>query len=309
MAAIDGSTLTITLRKNISGITQRLGTIVLKQDDAQSIELFDWAGTAVAATTALESEVASLSANYRDQHDALAKLNRQLEDLIKAKEEHENELLEKFMELLNAKKLKIRDQQRLLTGAKVDPSTGKPGSRPTTCNTNLLSCLAEHVRDSRRSNGPRKATSTRPGKRKADVDAITAGSDSDGDDFERMDLDKPKAVEEEQEDVDGASTPEKSHLDATDDEDEVDLDPAPAIQPSESGIGSKGKAIEVAKKQADASSQSKEAGPPPRRELPFTQQRTAREALKKDPPNLSTPEAQSATEEQDTEGETDDDEL
>jgi len=133
VATIDGPLLTITLRKNISGITQRLGTITLKQDDSQAIELFEWAGTAVAATTALESEVASLSAKYHDQQEALAKLNGQLEGLIKAKEEHENELLQKFMELLNAKKLKIRDQQRLLTGAKVDMSKGKLVSSRTTC--------------------------------------------------------------------------------------------------------------------------------------------------------------------------------
>lgn len=138
VAAIDGPLLTITLRKNISGITQRLGTITLKQDDSQAIELFDWAGTAVAATTTLESEVASLSVKYHDQQEALAKLNGQLEGLIKAKEEHENELLQKFTELLNAKKLKIRDQQRLLTGAKVDLSKGMLVSSRTTCNADLM---------------------------------------------------------------------------------------------------------------------------------------------------------------------------
>lgn len=132
VAAIDSASLTITLRKNISGITQRLGTTTLKQNDSQAIELFDWAGTAVAATTALEGEVASLSAKYHDQQETLAKLSGQLEDLIKAKEEHENELLQKFTELLNAKKLKIRDQQRLLAGAKVDPDKGNLVLRRTT---------------------------------------------------------------------------------------------------------------------------------------------------------------------------------
>lgn len=139
MAAIDGPLLTITLRKNISGITQRLGTITLKQDDSQAIELFEWAGNAVAASTSLESEVASLSAKYHDQQEAVAKLNAQLESLIKAKEEHENELLQKFVELLNAKKLKIRDQQRLLTGAKVDTNKGRLVSRPITCDADMRS--------------------------------------------------------------------------------------------------------------------------------------------------------------------------
>lgn len=130
MASIAGNILSITLRKNIEGITQRLGVITLKEHEAQDdeeeppVQLFDWAGVAVATSAALETEVASLSANLHAQQERLTKLNGQLEDLIKAREEHENLLLEKFMELLNAKKLKIRDQQRLLAEAKIDPNKG-----------------------------------------------------------------------------------------------------------------------------------------------------------------------------------------
>ncbi len=125
VASIVGAQLTITLRKNIGGITQRLGTIALKQDESQDVELFEWTSKAVGAATTLETEVASLSAKYRTQQETLVKLNIQLEDLIRAKEEHEEVLLEKFMELLNTKKLKIRDQQRLLAGAKVESDKGR----------------------------------------------------------------------------------------------------------------------------------------------------------------------------------------
>ena len=48
----------------------------------------------------------------------------QLDNLIEEKTSHENALLEKFRQLINSKKLKIRDQQRLLAGAKVDPNLG-----------------------------------------------------------------------------------------------------------------------------------------------------------------------------------------
>ncbi len=54
----------------------------------------------------------------------LDSLNAQLEDLIRVKDEHENALLENFTKLLNAKKLKIRDQQRLLARAKIEPDAG-----------------------------------------------------------------------------------------------------------------------------------------------------------------------------------------
>lgn len=163
--------------------------------------------------------------------------------------------------------------------------------------------------DTRRSNGPRKAASSRPGKRKADIEPVEAGSDSDEDDFERMELDKNKPAEEEVEEPDPASTPDKSDQDATEDEDEDDLDPARTIQAIKSGTGSKGKAIEVAKKQGEAGSPSTKASPPPRRDLPFTQKRTVREAPKEDPLERPTAKTQYTAEEGDTEGETDDDEL
>ena len=173
----------------------------------------------------------------------------------------------------------------------------------------LTGDLAEPVRDGRRSRGSRKAASSRPGKRKADAEPVAAGSESDEDDFERMDLDKNKVAEEQLEDPEGAATPDKSDLDATEDEDEDDLDPVRPVQSTKSGIGSKGKAIEVVKKQDGAGSQSTKASPPPRRELPFNQRRAGGEAAKEDPPNQSTTEPQNAIDEEATEGETDDDEL
>ena len=81
-----------------------------------------------------------------------------------------------------------------------------------------------------------------------------------------MDLDKDKAAEAEHEESGQASTPDKSDLDATEDKAEDNLDPAPATQPKKYGIGSIGKAIEMAKKQSEAKSQSTKATPPPLRE-------------------------------------------
>ena len=92
-------------------------------EDAE-IELFQWAGTAASLVTAVEDELTSLRLRYRSQEETIKKLDQQLEDFIKVKVEHDNALLEKFAELLNAKKLKIRDQQRLLDAAKMGSSSG-----------------------------------------------------------------------------------------------------------------------------------------------------------------------------------------
>jgi hypothetical protein len=96
----------------------------MQQNEDVEIDPFQWAGIAAKSAVTAEDKVASLSIGYRSQEEAIKKLNEQLEDLIKAKVEHENTLLEKFMELLNTKKLKIRDQQRLLDGVKMDLGTG-----------------------------------------------------------------------------------------------------------------------------------------------------------------------------------------
>lgn len=130
VSSITNQQLIVTFRRNISGIINRLGTLTLAQDEEQELSLFLWAGTALERSASLESEVQDLTHKYDEQGDMIDKLNAQLEDLIKAKEEHENALLEKFGELLNAKKLKIRDQQRLLAGAKIDPNKGTESFSP-----------------------------------------------------------------------------------------------------------------------------------------------------------------------------------
>ena len=122
VAAISGETVTITLRKNIKGITQRLGVIKLDVDDErEEVSAFEWVDVAVAASDGLQTQLDELQASMTSQQEQVTKLSAQLDDLVKAKKEHEDELLAKFAALLNAKKLKIRDQQRLLAGAKIDP--------------------------------------------------------------------------------------------------------------------------------------------------------------------------------------------
>ena len=123
-ANIAGEQLAIIVRKNISGITQRLGEILLRKDESQEIDSISWTATAVMRSTTLEKQMEDLREKYDEQSRTVETLNQQLEDLIVAKLEHENALLKKFQDLLNAKKLKIRDQQRLLASAKVDPAKG-----------------------------------------------------------------------------------------------------------------------------------------------------------------------------------------
>lgn len=188
----------------------------------------------------------------------MAKLSAELDDLVKAKKEHENELLQKFAELLNTKKLKIRDQQRLLSDAKVDPKT------------------AAQIQSARASAGKRKAGASGAGKRKANG----ATMDTEDDVEDRIGVDDRNVDDDDEEiakQMRDAETPEKSDLDETEDEDSSEdgfaLAPVSSQAPR-GGVGNKGKAIETVqarRKTPEPQPEPESEGiePPPRRELPF----------------------------------------
>jgi septal ring factor EnvC (AmiA/AmiB activator) len=102
-----------------------LGEIVLPEDDEFEFEPFAWTQTAAIAHAQALQQLADLKARVSSEKDTIAKLNAQLDDFIKTKNETETAMLQQFMELLNEKKRKIRDQSRLLAGAKVDKTAGK----------------------------------------------------------------------------------------------------------------------------------------------------------------------------------------
>lgn len=79
------------------------------------ISLFDWCGTAVSSATSLQDDLSSLQEKAASLEDLNYQLKHQLDEFIKAKSEHEKQMLAKFAQLLNEKKLKIRNQQRLLS--------------------------------------------------------------------------------------------------------------------------------------------------------------------------------------------------
>lgn len=207
-----------------------------------------------------------LRSQLEEQQDAVAKLTAQLEKLAHAKREHETALLDKFRLLLNAKKQKIRDQQRLLAGAQVNRETGQFSFLIPTKDSALKKIFpAENVESTRNSTAlkVRKAGPSRTSKRKApppertsDVGtAAIQGDDAETDEEEQMSVD--------------ALTPEGSDLDETEDEEEFDA------APPKSRLGNKGKTDAAAKKidpsseEGHATSPNSPEQPPPRRELPF----------------------------------------
>jgi hypothetical protein len=227
--------------------------LTYKED--QEIELFEWCGLAVQSTSQLANELASYKARFKEQQGTISRLNAQLEDLVAAKASHETELLEKFRDLLNEKKAKIRDQQRLLATAKVDPKK-----------------LAE-VQNSRSSSRKTSAGPSRSGKRKKN--GLKAQEDEESDqEFEMMDVDVDQVPNDS--DQEAVETPEEDETE-TADEDEEDI--VPQVKPPAANTR-RGNGKAVAKNTTkDKSSDGKgtktpntEDDPPktpPRRELPF----------------------------------------
>lgn len=274
---------------------QRLGAIALKQNDEQAIELFEWTGIAAARADALDTQIVGLQDRFQVAENTIHKLKAQLEELERAKSQHENQLMAHFVQLLNEKKLKIRNQQRLLVCATANAEKSKtdnhgPSEYALCSRLTLMLSVSEIQTVTDKSD--KAAVSHRTAKRR--IRAEDDMDDHSDEGFEPMDVDRQRFSDEpvrgQETDDEGPSTPqplEEEETTATDNEPDEATEPTPT----------------VARPQHAATSQHTsppKQTAPPRRELPFN---------RRGPPLIrdSRPEASEAAEE--TAGETDDDEL
>ena len=245
VAAVNGETCTLTLRNNIGGITARLGAINLTRDDErEEVSAFEWVDTAAAASDDLRSELTTLHSSLESQQAQVAKLTAQLDELVKAKKEHEEQLLRKCAILLDSKRAKIREQQREL---------------------NAMSKVAGH-----------KAGASSRGKRKAfehssdvdEEDKAVLGFNGAGDDADEDEDEDLEAEEDE-----GQQTPEQE----TEDEDSDDgFAASPKGRPT-----AKASSPITHDRQHDGKAAGKDGSNmdvdvedlPPRRELPFARRK------------------------------------
>lgn len=175
----------------------------------------------------------------------MAQLQSQLEELIKAKEEDETALLRKFRDLINEKKLRIREQQQVLNTLSTNPSMAGQSQRSQ--------AVEASVQQPKPKKPIRQAGKSRASKRKAPASRRLEESDDD-DAVDTMSVDlKQEAV-----DTDPGNTTEATASGDSDDEDDDGLDSGPPQQNKASDAVSRGKT---------ASRESER--PPPPRALPF----------------------------------------
>ena len=155
-------------------------------------------------------ELAEQRAKAQNLENEITELKAQLDELIEAKKAEDAELLEKFRDLLNQKKVKIREQQRVLATASINPEK-------------LAASQAASQKEAK-SRAPRPS---RASKRKA---AAVPIDESDDDGFEAMDVDKIKKESSSDSEQGGRTTDAETDADATASEDEA-YEEAPAMKP------------------------------------------------------------------------------
>ncbi len=146
-----------------------------------------------------KDDLAAALAKAAELEAAVAGLKDQLAELIQAKRTDETEMLEKFRDLLNEKKVKIREQQQILLAGPppgLAPSLGRPASTPATEATIKEEPESSPPRPKRARRGAaaaKPAASKGRPKRKAAQAAVSEDDDDDeGDEdngFGKMDVD------------------------------------------------------------------------------------------------------------------------
>jgi hypothetical protein len=211
--------------------------LTLKGEPDEAIELFDWCGAAALEREKLKLDLAASAAKLEELETSVNELKTQLDGLVKTKKDSEAELLQKFQDLLNEKKVKIRQQARLLSSATIDPSKIAPGP------SGLV-----------KSEDNQSTGGSRPSKRK-----VRAGSDDDdsSDGFEKMELDHDEKRQED-EDIGDRETTDGEETSSEADDDEPG--------PSESPIARRSKAR--APSEAPPEEDKPTVDLPPKRTLP-----------------------------------------
>jgi hypothetical protein len=260
----EGQSIALIVRRSISGIKvtstrrqkhptvvlifsqQRIGTINLNCDEDKGLDLFDWCGTALASKKDMKTHLESVNAKARELENAVKELKDQLEELIEAKKADESELLVKFRDLLNEKKVKIREQQRLLMANNVDSE--ERGAAPSPRRVVRQTGKGHVPKPSRASK--RKAVEPEPEEEPVRVPGRE--DDEENDELEKMEVDKRHGEEDSEADrtTDGGDD-EETGSEPDDDDDEP-----PAANTRHA-------------------SQRKAETPPPPRALPFNQRKAA----------------------------------
>ncbi|KAI5852344.1 hypothetical protein BZA05DRAFT_436185 [Tricharina praecox] len=110
------------LRRIFGRVKQTLATLLIPCDPNAEIEIFEWACAAVARL-----EAADVAGKIQEEAGAVDELKQQLEELVKARKEHEELLVERFVRVLEEKKKMIRELEGRLLEKEQEQGRGEEG--------------------------------------------------------------------------------------------------------------------------------------------------------------------------------------
>ncbi|CAK7217146.1 hypothetical protein SBRCBS47491_003073 [Sporothrix bragantina] len=313
-------TLTITIRKRVQNITQRLGTLSLTHDENEGIELFEWCGEAVEGQTHFAGDLAKATAEQASLQATVEDLKAQLDEFLETKTADEAAMLEKFCTLLNEKKVKIRQQQRQLNKeAEADAASAQraeveaeikeeeeeePSPAPSTRGRRGGARVGRLGEFGRGASTTASATAKRGSKRRAAAAVSDAEEeDSDNDEFEkpasagtrgsaRQKAQKAKEAKKTEAeagaDEDSGTQSEEEAQTTENDDESTEGEEEP--EPMQEDTLVKGEDLSQRVKAAPVP----EEAPPPRRTLAFGKAKAAASGSSAPPPSASKPAASSS---------------
>jgi hypothetical protein len=194
--------------------------------------------------------LAEAAAHAKELETTVTELKAQLDELVTSKQDDETALLQKFRDLLNEKKVKIREQQKVLAAGPFQNSQS----------------ASQRFSQPLESQPSRTPAPSRPRKRKAQA----AASSSNKPEKNEMEVDKIKS---EPEDSEPENTPEDTAEDTAsggsdDDDNDDDNDDEGNGSGNISGAGADSSSKPAPKAQPPPKKTNEK--PPPPRSLPFT---------------------------------------
>jgi hypothetical protein len=176
-----------------------------------------------------------------------------LDELIQAKKDDESALLEKFRDLLNEKKVKIREQQRVIASASVDAIRPIKHESPQASGRGHS---AEPSRAAKRKKAP-----------------VVVNDDESDDGFEKMDVDQQndQSVDRGLESEDQQTTEAERTASDTESEVEASASSRPSVgKMAATRTAEKQPELNLVKQEPD----SQKENPPPKRAIPFATRKT-----------------------------------
>ncbi|KAF4126428.1 DNA double-strand break repair and V(D)J recombination protein XRCC4 [Geosmithia morbida] len=251
------SSMSIVVRRSTRGVIQRLGSFTLPAVPGGELNVLDWCATAVDAAAESKHAAMEETQRVRQMETEVANLKRQLEELIQAKDEDETALFLKFRDLLNEKKVKIREQQKIIAstnaaGVHGDEKSESPSEAPAS-----QTALPERSR---------KAGRSRDAKRKAAATPVPDEEEVE-ESPEPMDVEKVKSEPEE--------TDSGGETEATESADSSEEDPEGEEEAPGKTID-RGPSTPSAKRPEPPKKAS--AQPPAKRSLPFVKSKSKPQA-------------------------------